>query len=196
MRSSDSLTGFRLVGIDGETGDMRIGQALFVQVFLHAGDADVILVDEADHVRADRAVGIDAPVLRQETDARQSEMKDLGLLLGRDLPLDPNEAFLRAQPLAQLFRIDVRKHGGDEFDGLVLVDDAVRLGEDRHGLDVGGEDQAVAVDEIGPCAGDRLISRAFQRLGRIMREAEREELRADRGVGHEHPKREGADARA
>ena len=124
---------------------MRIGQALFVEVFLHAGNADVVLVDEADHVRADRAVGVDTPVLRQETDARQSQMKDLGLLLRGDLSLDPNEAFLRAQPLAQLFRIDVGKHGGDELDGLVLVDDAIRLGEDRHGLDVGREDGAVAV---------------------------------------------------
>ena len=132
-------------GIDREARDMRIGQALLVEIFLHAGDADVVLVDEPDHVRADRAVGIDALVLRQKADARQAEVKDFRLLLRRDLPLDPDEALFRRQPLAQLLRVDVGKHGGDKLDRLVHVDDAVRLGEHRHGLDVAGEDLAVPV---------------------------------------------------
>ena len=80
-RQADRL---QAVGIDREPGDMRIGQALLVEIFLHAGDADIVLVDEADHMRADRAVGIDALVLRQEADAGQAEMKDLRLLLRRD----------------------------------------------------------------------------------------------------------------
>ena len=97
-------------GIDSEARDMRIGQALLIEIFLHAGDADVILVDEPDHVRADRSVRINPLVLRQEADARQAEMKDFRLLLRRDLALDPDEALFRSQPLAQLLRVDVREH--------------------------------------------------------------------------------------
>ena len=133
------------VGIDREARDMRIGQALLVEIFLHAGDADVVLVDEPDHVRANRAVGIDALVLRQEADTGQAKVKDFRLLLRRDLPLDPDEALFRSQPLAQLLCVDVGKHGGNELDRLVHVDDAIRLGEHRHGLDVAGEDLTVPV---------------------------------------------------
>ena len=133
------------VGIDREARDMGVGQALLVEIFLHARDADIVLVDIADHIGADRAVGIDALVLRQKADAGQAEVKDFRLLLRRDLPLDPDEALLRSQPLAQLLRIDIGKHGGDQLDGFVDVDDAVGLGEHRHGLDVGREDLAVPV---------------------------------------------------
>ena len=125
--------------------DVRIGQALLVEIFLHAGDADIVLVDEPDHMGANRAVGIYALVLRQKADAGQAKVKDLRLLLRRDLPLDPDEALFRIQPLAQLLRVDVGKHGCDEFDRLVLVDDAVRLGEHRHGPDVARKDRAVPV---------------------------------------------------
>ena len=65
------------VGIEREARHMRIGQALLVEIFLHAGDADIVLVDEAEHMRAERAVGIDALVLGQEADAGQAEMEDL-----------------------------------------------------------------------------------------------------------------------
>ena len=63
--------------------------------------------------------------------------------------------FFGVEPLAQFVRVDVGQHGGDEFDRLVLVDDVARLGEHRHGLDVGGEDGAVAVEQIGPRARRR-----------------------------------------
>src|SRR3984957_17781833 len=93
------------VRIDREPSDMGIGPALFVEIFLHAGDADVVLVNEPDHVRANRAVGIDALVLREKADAGQAQVKDFSLLLSRDLPLDPDEALFRRQPLAQLLSI-------------------------------------------------------------------------------------------
>ena len=86
---------------------MRVGEALLVEIFLHAGDADVVGVDEADHMGADRPIGVDALVLRQEADAGQAEMEDLFLLLGGDLTLDPDEALLRAEPLAQFLGVDV-----------------------------------------------------------------------------------------
>ena len=181
-RQADRL---QALGIDREAGDMRIGQALLVEIFLHARDADIVLVDEPDHMGANRAVGIDALVLRQKADAGQAEVKDFGLLLRRDLPLDPDEALLRRQPLAQLLRVDVGKHSGDELNRFVLVDDAIGLGEHRHGPDVTGEDRAVPIKQIGPRARNRVIGRRLQRLRRIMRKAEHEQLHADPGIGHE-----------
>ena len=175
---------------------MRVGQALLVEIFLHAGDADIVLVDIAEHMGADRPVRIDALVFRQEADARQAEVEDLRLFLRRDLALDPDEALFRAEPLAQLLGVDVRQHGGDQFDRLVLVDDPVRLGEHRHGLHVGGEDFAVAVEKIGPRAGDGLVGGFLQRLRRIVRHAEHDELNADDRIGGGQPEREGADADA
>ena len=96
------------------------------------------------------AVRVDALVLGQEADARDAEAVHLGLLARRDLALDPDEALLRAELLAQLARVEIRQHGGEELDRLVLVDDVARLGEDRDHLDVGRQHLAVAVDDVGP----------------------------------------------
>ena len=192
-RQPDGLQAFR---VDDEAGHVRVRQTLLVEIFLHAGDADVVLVDIAEHVRADRAIGIDALVLGEEADARKAEMKDLGPLFRRDLPLDPDEALSRAEPLAQLLGVDVRQNGGDEFDRLVLVDDAIGLGEDRHGLHVGRQDLAVAVEQVRPRAGNGLVGRAFQRLRRIMRDPEHDELHPEHGERGEHAERKHANARA
>ena len=75
---------------------------------------------------------------------------DLGALLRRDLALEPDEAALGRQPLAQLGRVEVGQHRGEQFDRLVDVDDAVRLGEQRGRAHVGRQDLAVAVEDVGP----------------------------------------------
>src|SRR5579862_7130961 len=108
---------------------MRIGEALVVEILLHARDADIVFVDIAENMRADRTVGIDAFVFRQEPYAGQAEMEYLLLLLGSDLTLDPDKAFLRAEALPQFLGVDVRQHRGDQLHRLVLVDDAPRLCE-------------------------------------------------------------------
>ena len=74
----------------------------------------------------------------------------LRLLARRDLALDPDEALLGAELVAQLARVEVGQHGGEQLDRLVLVDDVARLGEDRDHLDVGRQHLAVAVDDVGP----------------------------------------------
>ena len=168
--------------IKHEARHMRIGQALAVEIFLHARNADIVLIDEAQHMRAQRSVGIDALVFRPEADAGQPETVDLVLLLGGDLALDPDKALLRVETVAQFMRVDVGQHGGDEFDRLVLVDQVARFGEHRHGLDVGGEDIAVAVGEIGARAGGGLIGGRFQRL-RLARKAEMQQLAANAEIG-------------
>ena len=116
---------------------------------------------------ADGPVGVDALVLGQEADARQAEMEYLLLLLRRHLALDPDEALLGAQALAQLLGVDVGQHGGDQLDRLVLVDDAARLGEHRQRPDVGGENFAVAIEKVRARARGGLVGRDLQRLRRL-----------------------------
>ncbi len=131
---------------------MRIGEALLVEIFFHPGDADIVGVYVTQNMRGNRAIGVDSHIFRREADAGKTEVENLRLLLRRHMPLDPDEAFLRAETLAQLFGVDVRQHRGDHLDGFVLVDNTPGFGEDRHGFDVGGEHVAVAVDQVWPGA--------------------------------------------
>ena len=82
---------------------------------------------------------------------------DLLLLLRRDLALEPDEAALRRQALAHLAGVEIRQHRGEQFDRLVDVDDLARLGEQRRRLDVGREDLAVAVEDVGTRGRDRIL---------------------------------------
>ena len=49
---------------------LEVGEALLVDVFLHAGDALVVDVGQADDVRRGRAARIEAAFLGAEADAR------------------------------------------------------------------------------------------------------------------------------
>ncbi len=142
---------------------MQIGKTVIVEPFLHAGDALVVDVDEADQVRDFVAGRIDALVLAQEADAGNAEAVNLQLLLRRDFTLQPDEAFLRRQALAHFAGVEIRQRRGQELDRLVLVDDAARLAEQAWRLDVGGQHLAVAVDNVGPCGRDRILRRGTAR---------------------------------
>ncbi len=158
--------------VGGEAGAMQIGETVVVEPFLHAGDALVVDVDQPDQMRDFGAVGIDPLVLAQEADAGNAELVNLLLLPRRDFALQPDEALLRRQPLAHLWRVEVGQRRGQKFDRLVLVDDAARLAEQARRLDVGGEDLAVAVDDIRPRGGDRVLRRGrAARRGRRRRRA-------------------------
>ena len=78
-RSIDSWTGSRSLAA-GEAGGVKIGEPVVVDIFLDAGDALVVDVDEADDVRGGRAARIEAPVLGEEADAGNAERVDLLLL--------------------------------------------------------------------------------------------------------------------
>ncbi len=82
------------------------------------------------------------------------------LLLRRDLALEPDEAALRRQPLAHFLGVEVGQRRGEQLDRLVDVDQLARLGEQRRRLDVGGEDLAVAVEDVGPRGGDGVLADA------------------------------------
>ena len=173
---------------------MKIGEPLPVDEFLHAGDADVIDIGEAEHMRADRAIGIDALVLGDEADAGQAKVKHLVALMRRHLALDPNEALFRGETFAQFARVDLRQRGGEQFGRLVLVDEAARLGEDRHGLHVGRENFAVAVEKIGTRGGHRL-GRGAAQIGGVRPEAQKHQPAADDGVNRKEQQRDEANAR-
>ena len=93
-----------LQAVGGEAGQMQVGEPARVEPFLDAGDALVVDIDVADDVGDLGAVRIDALVLGQEADAGKAEPVDLLALLGRDLALEPHEAALGSEPLAQLRR--------------------------------------------------------------------------------------------
>ncbi len=76
-------------------------------------------------------------------------------------------------------RVDVGQDGGQQFDRLVLVDDAPRLGEHRHRLDVGRQDLAVAVEDVGPGAGKFVGDNLLEALGGVREQAQPQQLGVD-----------------
>ena len=95
------------------------------------------------------AVRIVALVLVEETDARQSLTVDFTLLLGRDVALEPDEAALGRQPLAQILGVDIGQVGGQELGRLIDVDKPARLGVERGHPNVGRQNLAVAIEDVG-----------------------------------------------
>ncbi len=149
--------------IGGEARAMQIGKAVGVEPFLHPGDALVVDVDEADQVRDFVAGGIDALVLAQEADAGNAEAVNFLLLQRRDFTLEPDEALSARQPLAHFAGVEIGQCRGEKLDRFVLVDDAARFAEQARRLDVGGEDLAVAVDDIRPRGRNRVLRRGAAR---------------------------------
>ncbi len=140
--------------VGGEPRHVQSGEPLPVEPFLDAGNALVVDIDVADLVRNRGAVRIDTLVLAEEADAGKSEPVNFLLLLGRDFALEPDEAALRRQPFAHFGGIEVRQHRRQQFNGFIDVDQLARLGKQRRRLDVGGDDRAIAVENVRPRRGD------------------------------------------
>ncbi len=51
--------------------------------------------------------------------------------------------------LAQRIGVDIGEDGSQLFDGLVAIDDARRVGEQRVRFDVGRQQAPVAIDDVG-----------------------------------------------
>ena len=171
-----------LQAVGGEAGAVQIGQTVVVQPLLHAGDALVVDVDEADQMRDFGAGRIDALVLAQEADAGNAEAVDVLLLLRRDFALQPDKALARRQAVAHFAGVEVRQRRGQKFDRLVLVDDAARLAEQARRLDVGGEHLAVAVDDIGPRGRDRVLRRGAARAVAVGADRKHHETSGEHGI--------------
>ena len=155
-RSSDSYDRL-LQTVGGEPRHVQRRQSLLVEPLLDAGNAAVVDVDQADDLRDGGAVRVDALVLVEEADARDAEMADFVLLLRRDLALEPDEAALGGEPLAQFLGVQIGQRGGEPLDGVVDVDQLARLGKQRGRLHVGSDNRVVAVEDVGPRGGKRVL---------------------------------------
>ena len=143
--------------VAGEPRQMQIGEPARVEPFLDPGDALVVDIDVADQMRDLRAIRIDALVLAQKADARYAEPVNLLLLLGCDLALEPHEAALGTEPLAQFAGIHVGHDCGEQFGCLVDVDDPLRLPEQRGHAHVGCQDFTIAVEDVGARGRHRVL---------------------------------------
>ena len=56
--------------------------------------------------------------------------------------------------LAQRAGVEIGQHAGEQLGRLVGIEDVARLGIERRHVDVGRQDLAVAVDDVGPAGGD------------------------------------------
>src|SRR5260370_643716 len=184
-----------LLAVDAETGAVQIGKTAVVDPFLDAGVALIVDIDVTNNVREFVAVRIDAFVLGQESDARNAEAVHFTLLGRRDVPLEPGKTTLRSEPLAHFATIEVRQHARQELSCLVGIDDAAWLREQRWGLEVGCENFAVAVEDIGPRRRNRIgRSAAAYHVGigrgRIEHEATR-----DNGIDKDESEKSEAETR-
>ena len=87
--------------------------------------------------------------------------------------------FFAGQPVAHFAGVEVRQRRGQKLDRLVLVDDPARLGEQARRLDVGGEDLAVAVDDIRPRGRDGVLRRGAARAMAVADGGEHDQPPAD-----------------
>ncbi len=139
---------------------MQRGEPLAVEPFLDAGNALVVDIDVTDFVADHRAVWVDALIFGQEADAGNAEPVDFLPLLGADpRRLSQTKTALRRQPFTHFVVID-EVRTVEEFLRFIHVDELARLGEQRRRLDVGGQYLAVAVEDVGPRGGDRVLADA------------------------------------
>ena len=136
--------------VGGKAGRLKVGEALVVDIFLHAGNALVVDIGQPDDVGGRDAGGVEPALLGAEPDAGNAELHDLALLARGELAPEPHEARAAGQPVVGLLVVDIRKDGREFFDRLVGIDDPARFAEQRGGLDVGREHLAVAVDDVRP----------------------------------------------
>ena len=120
-----------------------------VDELLDAAKTPVVDVDEANHMTCRRADRIDSAVFFDETESGDAELVNLRLLLRRQLAFDADEAPPLLQPRAQVFLLHVRKDARDQLGKLVHVDHAFRVRVKGRALDVGSDQPAVPIENIG-----------------------------------------------
>src|SRR5690606_35514650 len=97
---------------------------------------------------------IETPLLGAEAYAGNAKPENFGLLLRRELALQPDKASPALELVIGLFVIDFGQDRRKLFDCLIGIDDVARLGEKRSRLDVGRQDSAIAVHYVGARCGD------------------------------------------
>ena len=136
-----------MLGRLGQRGGVE--RALVVEILLDSGDALGVEVDIAHHMRRQPPLWINAATLVHIADTRNAKIVDGIALLRRHLPLDPGEALGGGELAPQLLGVDIGHGGGEEFHSLVDIDDLGWIGEDRGHCHIGGQQHAIAVDDVG-----------------------------------------------
>ena len=162
--------------VDRELQRPRAALQQVVERALDAGEAAAVDIGEADQVRGERAVRIDALGLRLEIDAGQAEAVDRLLLARRQVALQPDEAAVGVELGGGRGDVEVRQHRVQHLRGLVRILHLARVGIERGGGEAGRQHHAVAVDDVGAVGLD---------LG----------LRHHRGLGAVRQQRDGDQAR-
>ena len=159
-------------------GELRI----IVDEFLDAGEAFVVDVDQPDHMASRCAHWIDAAIFLDEGEARQTKLVDFLLLLRRQFAFDADEASAGPKLGAERLGVNVGEHARHLLGQFVNVDNFGRIGVKRRALDIGGEQTAVAIENV----------RAVHRRGNVVQtgsalthtgEAERHQPSADQKKG-------------
>ncbi len=133
------------------------------------------------------AEGIGAAKLVAKGEAGQSQVMHGLRELRRQAAANPGEAARAVlERAAQLGFVEAREHRGQLLDDLVVVLHARRIGKKRRHLDVGREQAAVVVDDVGTreALGERLAHARYHVAATAQRQAD--ELAADDGERETH----------
>ena len=174
-------------------GAAAVGAQGVVERFFDPGDATVVDVDEAEHVGEHPAQWVDPQILALKCDAGEAQAVDGRLLARREVALDPDEAAIALELDLERGAADAGQHGGQLGDRLVGVEHQSGIGVDRRGRQVGGEQHAVAVDDVvavEPSARRRRCPVGEARLQPVADDREVDQAGGDDEVG-EHEQRAG-----
>ena len=125
-----------------------------VEHALEAGEALVVGVDGADQVAGERAQRVGALELGAEGEAGEAEVVHALGLAGAEAAGDPHEAAaLVGERFLEVGGVEAGERGAELLQGLVEVEDEQRVGVERMHGDVGGDEAAGAVDDVGTRKG-------------------------------------------
>ena len=175
---------------------------LRIEPSFDAGEPVPVRVGEPDRVRRQRAGRVDPTLLAPEFEARDAEPVDRVLLVGRQMPAQHDVAPLAGEPGRDRLAVEVGQDRGQRRGGPLRRGRAFRIGDQRGRRQVGGEDEAVAVGDLGPHrrAARRALRAGLARLhaaldgGHVDQpDADHREHREHRRPGQQHPGAAGID---
>jgi hypothetical protein len=128
----------------------RIDADYVVNVRLDPTHALVIDIDRAEDVPGQVATWIGTAQFVAEREPRQTQIVNPLGDFRRHAAADPHKPLgLVGKRVAQLRLIDVRENGDQFFNHLVAIEHECRIDEYRRCFDVGCEQPAIAIDDIG-----------------------------------------------
>ena len=123
---------------------------LVVGRLLHAGEPAVVHIREPDRVGEETALRIDALLLALEPEAGDAEPDDGVGLLRREVVPQQGGLSARCDEGGRALQVEFGEHAPQRGDSFRAIENLVRLDVKRMGGQVGGEEHAVAVHDVGP----------------------------------------------